>query len=390
LPPSVSSSSTSEASSSATQGLRFTLLDDGTYSVVLDGNYNDRVTHVEIPSTYQGKPVTKIGFQAFARSSITSISIPNSIVAIDNDAFDGCKSLTAITIPDSVTSLGQYVLRGCDNLKSIKLGNGIKSIKRQQFESYNVETFILGDGITEIPDSMFDNFHELKTVTLGKKIARIGKSAFYACDALQNVNFPSSLTEIGDSAFQSCERLESAILPDSLQAIPKECFYGCKGLKTLKLPRNLASIGDFAFYHTGIETLDIPASVTSITPGAFCGCPSLKRITVDQGNKKYDCRHNSIVETATNTLLVGSLSSVIPSSITVLGNYCFAESKITAITIPGSVTSIKGMAFYEANQLADIRYAGTKAQWGKATKDATSFYKVATSVVHCQDGDVSL
>ena len=89
----------------ASKGLTFTLLDDGTYEVSGIGSCTD--TELVIPSVYNDKPVTVIGFKAFdGCSGLTSVTISNSVTSIGDRAFSGCSGLTSVTIPNSVTSIG--------------------------------------------------------------------------------------------------------------------------------------------------------------------------------------------------------------------------------------------------------------------------------------------
>ncbi len=98
---------------------------------------------LEIPSTYNSLPVTKIYYDAFRDcSSLTSITIPDSVTSIEYNAFSGCTSLTSITIPDSVTSIGNRAFRDCSSLTSITIPDSVTSI--------GIDAFLYCTGLNEI------------------------------------------------------------------------------------------------------------------------------------------------------------------------------------------------------------------------------------------------
>lgn len=126
-------------------------------------------------------------------------------------------------------------------------------------------------------------------------------------------------------------------------------FAGNASLTTVNIPNSITYIGERAFNSCiGLTTITIPKSVTSISYRAFSGCNNLSSIIVDKDNKVYDSRNNcnAIIETETNELIQGCPSTIIPNTVTRIGEASFAEIKtLTSITIPESVTSIGESAF---------------------------------------------
>ena len=148
---------------------------------------------LDIPSTIEGKIVTTIGKSAFEDSSLKSITIPNSVTTIGEDAFENCYSLTSITIPDSVTTIGESAFRSCDSLISITIPNSV----------------------TTIGEFAFGNCNSLKSITIPDSVISIGAYAFYDCDSLTSITIPNSVISIGVDAFDDCESITIQCNPGS-------------------------------------------------------------------------------------------------------------------------------------------------------------------------------
>ena len=137
--------------------------------------------------------------------------------------------------------------------------------------------------------------------------------------------------------------IKTVTIGDGITSIGEYAFVGCSGLTELTLPNSVTSIGRGTFVDcSGLTELTLPSSVTSIGNSAFSS-NGLEKITVESGNSRYDSRDNcnSIIETATNTLIAGCKNSIIPNSITSIGIYAFLGcSGLTELTLPNSVTSI--------------------------------------------------
>ena len=159
-----------------------------------------------------------------------------------------------------------------------------------------------------------------------------------------------SVTSIGESAFADCMNLSNVLIPDSVTSIGNYAFYDCcNSLTNITIPNNVTYIGDYAFaecYH--LTSITIPADVMSIGEGAFSGCIGLTTLKVDSSNQYYDSRDNcnAIIETSSNKIIAGCKNTVIPSSVTSIGDCAFYRCEgLTDITIPTSVTSIGFNAF---------------------------------------------
>ena len=135
-------------------------------------------------------------------------------------------------------------------------------------------------------------------------------------------------------------------------------FDGCTGLTSIEIPNNVTNIGSYAFSGcTGLTSIEIPNSVTSIGKMAFDKCSNLESLVVEPRNPEYDSRENcnAIIETKNNTLVFGCKNTIIPDSVTTIGDYAFYDcSSLTSIEIPNSITSIRAYAFCNCTSLTRI------------------------------------
>lgn len=201
------------------------------------------------------------------------------------------------------------------------------------------------------------------------EVTVIGHSAFRNCTALKSVNIPSTITTIGEHAFAGCTAIDSVEINDLAawcgicfeSRLSNPCylahrlFLNGEEIIDLTVPDTVTTIGSYAFAGcTSLGSVVIPASVEDIGASAFAGCPGLAAITVAADNPAYDSRDscNAIIRTATGTLIAGCRNTVIPNTVTAIGDWAFSEcATLRSITIPNSVTSIGLEAFYRCADL---------------------------------------
>ena len=235
-------------------------------------------------------------------------------------------------------------------------------------EKEDIEHVIISDAVTSIGEQAFAYCYGIKSVTIPNSVTSIGNAAFQGCDGMTSVTIPNSITSIGDDVFNGCA-LTSITIPNSVTSIGNRAFYWCSGLTSITIPNSVTSIGGEAFSKcTGLTSITIPNSVTSIGGSAFYQTPeSLTSIVVESGNTKYDSRGNcnAIIETSTNKLIAGCKNTIIPNSVTSIGDYAFFGcTGLTSITIPNGVTSIGEWAFCWCWSLKSITFPNSVTSIG--------------------------
>lgn len=169
-----------------------------TYSDINNNTYYSGSISVPKTVTNNGTEysVTKIGEYAFYYSAVTSVSMPEGITSIDNNAFFGCQNLETVALPESLTTLDHDAFSGCQNLESVTLPETLTTLGYSAFKACKLlKTIKIPSGVTAIPDQCFDGCSSLESVTIPEGVTTIGWDAFTICNREQHVEFQLELFE---------------------------------------------------------------------------------------------------------------------------------------------------------------------------------------------------
>jgi hypothetical protein len=196
------------------------------------------------------------------------------------------------------------------------------------------------------------------STVIPKSVIKIGDNSFNYCERISTITIPGNVAEIGHQAFYGCNNLKDVVFQEGVREIGHYAFMEVNSLKTITLPSSLRTIGEGAFERCDIDTIFIPEGVEVILGNPFKG-NNPKHIFVSDGNRYYDSRNscNAIIQSHNNVLITGSCSTVIPSSVTMIGESAFDGcSSLTTLTFGqnSQCTSIGKLAFRDCSGLGHI------------------------------------
>ena len=184
--------------------------------------------HTDTPNSDAYSRVHSYGIYSWPDVVIPdSISYDNTTYPVTaiNGAFSGCTTLTSITIPNTVTSIGRNSFYNCSGLTTV----------------------ILSDSLITIGDNAFTSCSNLESINIPNSVTSIGNYSFSSCTNLENIVLPNTLTTIGNGMFLSCKKLAAIHIPDSVESIKLRAFDSCCSLTSITIPRKVSFIEDRAF-----------------------------------------------------------------------------------------------------------------------------------------------
>lgn len=321
-------------------GVTYTLSDtglltiSGSSSIVSAPWDNDAVKEVKI---YSG--VTTIGKEIFYNCpNLTKVTIPGTVLKINESAFESCKNLATLNLDTGVKSIGSRAFYGT-GLTKFRITANIISIGNYAFSNCeNLEEVIslaTTSSLTSLGEGAFQSCPKLRTIMLGNQLKKICSYTFLDCTSLTSVSLPSGLLEIGYKAFSMCEKLASLTIPKTVTTIGESAFDGCSSLASITLPSDLKTLGPWSFSGTALTSIGIPSKVTKISAGAFAFCPNLTYV------------------------IIGG------DSVTIIGEQAFDScTSLKSIIIPHSVVAIYDEAFQNCTALTTFTIRSKTATLG--------------------------
>ena len=296
--------------------------------------------------------------------------------------FEGCSAIRYLVLPENLSELPKGLFKNCTNL----------------------ETAYIPYGISVIPEEYFYNCTQLISVVIPVTVTEIAINAFYNCDHLQMiyyggteeewnnivVNTGNDVLDIENVAFESDyetvefveDRNYAYTLVNGADVYYFEILDNNADLEHFdfysELPGlSIRSISDQGFKnYVALKSIVLPKSIEEVKAISFSGCNFLEEITIESGNSRYDSRDNckGIMETATNTLVVGAKSTNIPATTKIIGYSAFGGGRFLngSITIPEGVEEIGDYAFQGAKNLAMVSFPSTLKTIGRGAFSAVN------------------
>lgn len=327
----------SAADTKKAEAFAYTLAPNGKeYSVCIKNSSGQ----IKFPATYKGLPVTEIKSGSTGESTVKSINIPDSVITIDDFAFDNFTELKSVSGAKNLKTIGSNAFAGCKKLTNVDLGTKVSSIGKDAFKNTSVKSKYEHPNLYIVDDYLIS----------GTAKTEEGK-----------IIIPEGVITIADNALQalfnnSDVATRTVILPKSLRHIGKEAFFEAM-ITQVQFPSKLLTIGIDAFKDNPLKNVKIPANVRSIGVGAFSDCDNIK-VTVDSDNK-YLKIINKVLLSKDGKIIydnygITSCHYKVPEGVVKIADKAFYKSGLTGVTIASTVKTIGYSAFEQNKKLKTV------------------------------------
>ena len=316
---------------------------DDDYTVIAIGKsafYGKKIDKVSFAANCQ---ITTFGEYAFSGCSMTSITLPESLITIGNFAFSDCMSLITLTITKNVVNMEpDYVFSRCSSLQEINVDAGNTK--------FNSVDGVLYEGTTTL--WRYPSAKQGTSFTIPEGITDIEYEAFERCLNLQEITLPSTVTDVSHYAFDECTALKKIKVNVGEGEFSTGGFYSDDDI----LYQNYGNDKILYRYPQAKEgtTFTVGGGVKKIRSCAFAYCQNLKSVYISDGiaMESVIFQDNMVIEHVT-----------LPNGLTQIPSSTFQScTSLKSITIPASVTSIEGTQVFQSCKLETINYRGTEEQ----------------------------
>ena len=272
---------------------------------------NWEIIDVVIPTEYNGKPVTQIGWDSFRQCQILrSVTIPEGITGINSYTFFDCSNLESVRLPKSMKNFWGGCFASCNSLKEVTVDpdnpwfcsvDGVVYTKDQKELVFYPpgkadEEFVIPEGCSVIDRYAFAYCENLKRIIVPSTVTDISYESILFCKGLEGVfvdernatysSFDGNLySKDGEKFLRLCVSAENInlTLPEGVIEVADGAAYYCENLIAINLPKSLTSIGESSFLNCdNLTTITIPENVTFIGNGAFSRCQQLSEVVFEQ------------------------------------------------------------------------------------------------------------
>ena len=275
--------------------------------------------------------ITTIEPKTFSGATIKAIDL-NEVTTIKESAFEGCNQLASVSISQNTTFIGKGAFGGVSSLQTIKV------------------------------DGESDYFKSINGVLYNKDVTHLMAFPCNNTTALDEENrfeIPETVEVIDANACWNAKNMKEVIIPAATTTIEPYAFRACSILGTVTFTpvSTLTTIGTRAFWESGIEQVEIPASVKAIGYGAFEGAKCLTKVTIADDSQLEIINGNAFRSCTSLTDFTFSGTCTLKT----IGETAFSGTKIASFAFPQTVTDIGQSAFKDCKELASISFAENPA-----------------------------